>query len=403
MKNNVDVFGILERRKERSMDFSITEEQELLLESLDELMERTCPESYLRECEEKGEWPSQFTDALAENGFGLLGVPEEYGGTPVDTETLMLVSERITRNGAPIYIYGQALSLADMLSFGNEEQIAQCMDEVIAGRVGFVLGFTEPQAGSDSSALETTFKRKDGKVYLNGHKSFMSNAAHAKYMLCLARNADDDPNEAGKKTAFTMWWMPMDSPGVTIEPLAKIGWHMTNTCEVYLDNVELDEKDLVGVEGSGFMQSMANFEVERLLICAQSLGAAECAFEDAVRYATQRVQFGKPIGDKQIIQEYIADMQVKIDTMRNYVYKTAWEIDNNIPVQISSALCKLYCARSSCEVIDTAMQIMGGIGYTKDCRISRLWVDQRVQRIGGGTDEIMIHIAGRAIQKKYKS
>ena len=167
-------------------------------------------------------------------------------------------------------------------------------------------------------------------------------------------------------------------------------------------DVELEEKDLVGVEGNGFMQAMVNFEVERLIACAQSLGAAECAFEDAVTYATQRIQFGRPIGKNQLIQEHITDMYMKIENMRNWVYRTAWKIDNGMPVQIDSAVAKLYCGRAAFEVIDTTMQVMGGIGYTKDCRISRLWRDQRVYRIGAGTDEIMIHIAGRAIQKQFQ-
>ncbi len=383
------------------MDFRLTEEQELLLESLREVMARSCTEEYMKECNAKGEYPQAFVDAFTEAGFGMLGVPEEYGGTPVDTVTLMLVAEEICKNGGPHFVFGQALSIADMLEFGNEEQKQQCMEEIMAGRVGFVLGFTEPQAGSDSSSLATTFKRKDGKVYINGHKTFMSNAARAKYMLCLARNADEAP-DATKKNAFSMWWMPMNAPGVKVERLEKIGWHMMDTCEVYMEDVELEEKDLVGVEGNGFMQAMINFEVERLLIAANCLGWAECAFEDAARYANQRVQFGKPIGANQLIQEKITMMQLKIENMRNLIYKTAWEIDNKIPVQIDSALTKLYCARSVNEVVDDAMQIMGGIGYTTDCRISRLWVDSRVHRIGGGTDEVMIHVAGRAILKKYR-
>lgn len=177
---------------------------------------------------------------------------------------------------------------------------------------------------------------------------------------------------------------------------------MMDTCEVYLENVELEEKDLVGVEGKGFIQAMINFEVERLYIAAAVMGMAECAFEDAARYANQRVQFGKTIGSQQLIQEKLTYMKLKIENMKNMVYKCAWEIDNGISVQVSSALAKLYCAQASCEVIDDALQIMGGIGYTTDCRISRLWVDSRVHRIGGGTDEVMVHVAGRAILKQFK-
>ncbi|MBU4335537.1 MAG: acyl-CoA dehydrogenase, partial [Actinobacteria bacterium] len=170
---------------------------------------------------------------------------------------------------------------------------------------------------------------------------------------------------------------------------------------VYLDEVEVDESDLVGVEGNGFMQAMINFEVERLLMASSLLGMAECAFNDAADYAASRTQFGKPIGSFQLIQQKITSMTLKIENMRNLVARTAWKIDNGMPVQIDSALAKLYCAQSANEVIDDALQIFGGIGYTTDCRVSRLWVDARVQRIGGGTDEVMIHIAGRQILKEH--
>lgn len=383
------------------MDFRETEEQELLLESLREIIARDCTEEYMKECNEKGESPKKFIQALTENGFGMLGVPEEYGGTPVDTMTLMLVAEEITKNGGPHFVFGQALSIADMLEFGSEEQIADTMREVQQGNVAFVLGFTEPQAGSDSSAIAATHTRKNGKVYINGHKTFMSNALTAPYMLCMTRNSEE-VGDADKRNAFSMWWVPMNAPGIKAERLKKIGWHMMDTCEVYLENVEVEEKDLVGVEGNGFMQVLINFEVERLLMAASVLGYAECAFEDAARYANQRVQFGKTIGSQQLIQEKLTYMKIKIENMKNMVYKCAWEIDNGLPVQISSALAKLYCAQSANEVIDDALQIMGGIGYTTDCRISRLWVDARVFRIGGGTDEVMIHAAGRAILKQYK-
>jgi alkylation response protein AidB-like acyl-CoA dehydrogenase len=390
------------------MNFQLTDEQQLLLEAVDDVCERYGSEQYFKECDEAHVWPKEFTDALLENGFQSLGLPEEYGGTSVDVQTLMLVAERMCKNGVPIYVYGNLCSLKDMTEYGSEQQKKECFDEVAKGNPGFVLGFTEPGAGSDSSSLASTYERRDGKVYLNGNKSFMTNSNNAKYMLCVARNAADDASLKENRSKFSMWWVRLHNDdgsvaqGITIELLEKIGWNMGNTCELHMDNVELEESDLVGTEGNGFMQAMVNFEVERLLACAQSLGAAECAFEDATRYATQRIQFGRPIGKNQLIQEHITNMYMEIENMRNWVYKTAWEIDNDIPVQIDSAVAKLYCGRAAFRVIDTALQIMGGIGYTKDCRISRLWRDQRVYRIGAGTDEIMIHIAGRAIQKLYK-
>lgn len=380
------------------MDFRLTEEQELLLESLDELMERECSPAYVAQCDREGRFPAEFAQALADNGFGLLGVPEEYGGVPVDTLTLMLVKERLMRNGGPICLFTQPFLVDTVLAFGSDEQIAATMDAVKQGKVAHCSGFTEPGAGSDNSGLATTFTRKDGKVHINGHKSFITNADTAPYMMCLTR----DPLQDDSRRAFTTWWVPMDSEGITVEPLDKIGWHMSNTCEVYLNDVVVEEKDIFGREGEALKQTMKNFEVERLLMAAASLGQAECAFDDAAAYANQRVQFGKTIGSFQLIQQKITDMAIKIENMRNLVYKTAWEHDNGIPIRNSSAMAKLYCARSACEVIDDALQIMGGIGYTNECRISRLWRDARNARIGGGTDEIMYHVAGRGILKELK-
>lgn len=379
------------------MDFKKTEEQELLLENLRELIARDGAEEYFRECDDNHKYPDKFMKALLDGGFGLLGIPEQYGGTEVDILTLMMVAEELTKAGVPSYLYGNALPVDDMLTFGSEEQKKITMEYVKQGVMPFCLGFSEPQAGSDSSAMATTYVRKDGKVYINGHKTFITGANRSPYMLCMAR----DPESADPAKTFTMWFVPMNAPGITIEPLHKLGMNMVDSCEVYLDNVEVAEKDLVGAEGKGFVQLMKNFEIERLMLAAATMGSAECAFEDAVRYANQRIQFGKKIGQFQLIQEKLTYMAIKIENMRNMIYKTAWEKDNGISVKISTSLAKLYCAQAAFEVVDDAMQILGGLGYTTDHRVSRLWRDSRVQRIAGGTDQIMIHIAGRAILKEY--
>ncbi len=381
------------------MDFKLSEEQELLLESLDELMERECSPEYVRNCDEEGRFPVEFAQALVDSGFGLLGIPEECGGVPVDTLTLMLVKERLMRNGGPICLFTQPFIVDTVLCYGSEEQIAVTMEAVKVGQIAHCSGFTEPQAGSDTSSLATTFTRKDGKVYINGQKSFITNADIAPYMMCLTR----DPLLEDPKKAFTTWWLPLDAKGVKVVPLEKTGWHMTKTCEVYLDNVELEEKDIFGVEGEALKQTMKNFEVERLLMASQALGSAECAYLDSVNYANQRVQFGKPIGSFQLIQQKITNMAIKIENMKGQVYKCAWMHDNGCPIRNESAMAKLYCAQAANEVIDDALQIMGGIGYTNDCRIQRLWRDTRVSRIGGGTDEIMYHVAGRGLLKELKS
>lgn len=379
------------------MDFKLTEEQELLLESVDEFLDNCgFDEKYLKQCYDEHHLPDEFFDALNEAGLGLLGLPEEFGGTPLDCLTMMLVNEKFNSRGYPNRI-GAMLEIDDMLTFGNEYHQKAVFDTLTKQAKAFCLGFTEPQAGSDSLAISSTATRRNGKVYLNGHKCFITAADEAKYILFLTMD-----RESGKSPyqSASMWMVPLDAPGVKITKMHKIGWKLTGSfCDVYLEDVEVDENALVGVEGNGFMQLMKNFEVERLLMACSAVGMAECAYNDALSYAKQRVQFGKPIGSFQMIQEKLVQMKIKIENMRNFVYKCAWEKDNNISIQTSANLCKIYCAQAAFEVCDDAMQIMGGIGYTEDSRVSRMWRDVRVMRIGGGTDEILIKSAAKQLLK----
>ena len=379
------------------MDFARTEEQELLLESLQTVMERGNFESYFRECDENHQFPDQAVEALVEAGFASLGIPEELGGTPTDILTQIMVTEEAHALGYPSLCWiNFSTEVDDILSFGNKEQQEKVISYALQGKKPFTLGFTEPQAGSDSAAMSTTATKRDGKVYINGNKTFNTSADRAPYMLCVCRSGI---NENPYKD-FSMYLFPMDAPGVTIEKLSKVGNNMCGTYEVHLDNVECEESDLVGEECKGFYQLMKNFEVERLTICAANVGMARCAYDEALRYAAQREQFGKPIGTFQLIQEKLVDMRIKIENMQNLLYKTAWKKMQGESIMIDSSLVKRYTGKAAFEVIDDAMQIMGGIGYTDDCRISRLWRDQRVYRIMAGTEEIMVHTAGRAIVKE---
>ena len=379
------------------MDFKKTEEQELLLESLRTVMERGDFENYFKECDKNHEYPQKAIDALVEAGFSTLGIPEEFGGTPTDILTQIMVAEEAHALGYPSLVWiNFATEVDDILTLGHEEQQKAVLDYALQGIKPFTLGFTEPQAGSDSAAMATTATKRDGKVYINGNKTFNTSADRAPFMLCVCRSGI---NENPYKD-FSMYLFPMDRPGITIEKLDKIGNNMCGTYEVHLNDVECEETDIVGVEGKGFYQLMKNFEVERLTICAANVGMARCAYDEAVKYAGVREQFGKTIGSFQLIQEKIVDMKIKIENMQNMLYKAAWKKMNGESIQIDSSLVKRYTGQAAFEVIDDAMQIMGGIGYTHDCRISRLWRDQRVYRIMAGTEEIMVHTAGRALIKE---
>ncbi len=380
------------------MDFRLTEEQELLLASVREMMQRDFPDEYFRKCDLDRRFPVEFMTAMAENGISLLGVPDEFDGVPADMLTQILIIEELARMGGTGYLLTNALCVHNMVSWGSRDQLEKTVESAQKGIPAYSLLFTEPQAGSDNNLLATTATRSNGKVYLNGQKTFITGARDFPYMLVLARDAEPkDP-----KRCFTMWWVDPQAPGVKIQDLVKIGWHQISNCEVYFDNVELEESAMVGKEGYGFIHLMKNFEIERLVIAAYACGMARCAYEDAVRYANQRQQFGQSIGQFQMIQEKIVDMAIQIENMHNFICKVAWQNDNNESLRVTSALCKRFCAKAAGEVIDAAMQVMGGVGYTEDVRISRLWRDVRITRMAGGTDEVMVYIAARQILKEYE-
>ncbi|KUO60036.1 MAG: acyl-CoA dehydrogenase [Gracilibacter sp. BRH_c7a] len=382
------------------MDFRFTEEQELLVESLREFMSREVTEEDIKTFYQEGAVSEKFSKAFIEAGFGFLGIPEEYGGTPADVTTLMLVGEELTRQSAAVFPFmSNILNMFDMVEFGRPDQIMTMMEIYKqTGKPAFSLAISEPQGGSDNSAMTTVATHKNGKVYLNGAKTWVTHGNVAPWTLVVCK--EESPELTNKN--MSMYLFAADTPGVKFSQLHKIGQTSTTFCEMYLDNVEIDESALLGEKDKGFLQLMKNFEVERLLIASQSLGLAKAAMDDAAAYASERIQFGKPIGNQQMIQQMLTDMEIKIKNMHNLLYEATWRHDNGLPIKLESALVKRYCGMTATEVCSDAIQIFGGLGYTTETRVSRAWQDARGWQIAGGTDQIMVHIAGREVLKKYK-
>jgi alkylation response protein AidB-like acyl-CoA dehydrogenase len=387
------------KKSEAIMDFKLNEEQELLIESLEEFIKREVTEEKIKSWYEDGRNAADFNKAYIEADFGMLGIPEEYGGTPASVTTRMLVAYNLMKlTGAFMPITSGVLTLFDVIEFGTKEQIELCLKIYKEKGVSpFALAISEPVAGSDNSSMTTVARTVGDKIVINGTKTFVSGTVEAPYLLVVAK--DEIPDRENKN--MSMWLMPMDTPGIKYNKFHKLGQHIHSFCEIYLEDVTIDPSCLVGVKGKGFLQLMQNFEVERILISSQSLALAEAALTDAAKYAEQREQFGQPIYKFQLIAEHLADMEIKVRNMYNMVFYACWKADNGMSLRLDSALLKRFTSKTAFEVADSAMQIMGGIGYTEDCRISRMWKDLRGQRFAGGTDEIMVHIAGREVVKKY--
>ena len=383
------------------MDFSFTDEQELLVESVEEFCECYAGEDEIKEMYENRRMSEELISAWMESGFGLMGIPEEYGGIDTDLVTLGLLTEEFAHHsGAALCTLNNTLAMRDFIDFGaTPEQISDAMQDYLeTGQPIFSLGFSEPGAGSDNQAMTcVTRKQEDGTYLLNGQKTWVTQGEVFPNVLVIAK--DEDPARENK--SMSMWIVPKDAPGLSTAPLHKIGQKVAAFCEMYFDGVVLTEDMHIGKPGEGFLNLMKNFETERCLIVAQCIGVAQAAMDDAAAYVSERTTFGKPIANYQLIQLKLTEMEIALQNSRNMLYKCLWKMDNGQSARIDSALLKYYAGKACTMVASEALQIFGGLGYTDETRVGRMWVDLRGMQIAGGTDEIMVYIAGRQLSKKY--
>ncbi len=382
------------------MEFTLTDEQQLMIESVKEYCEQYFSEEQVKEYYANHEIPVEATKAWVDAGFGLMGIPEEYGGVPADKLTIGLVLEAAYHySAATVPFINNSVAMFDIVEFGNEEQIAMSVDTYLeTGRPPFSLGISEPEAGSDNMNMSTVSKEQpDGTYIINGTKTFVTQGDQFPYVLVLAK--DEDP--ARENASISMWLVPRDREGISSSPLYKIGQEILPFCEMYFDDVVVTEDERVGERGAGFNNLMRGLEMERAFVACWSLGLAQAAMDDAAAFASQRVTFGKTIGKYQLVQERLCNMETKLQAVRTWTYRVLWEMDNDISVRTTSALLKRFAVISCFEVVDDAMQILGGIGFTSEMRVGRLWRDCRGNRFGGGADDIMVHVAGRQLVKQY--
>jgi crotonobetainyl-CoA dehydrogenase len=377
------------------MDFRLTEDQDLMVQAVRELMAQENWEPYFATCDAQHEYPERFVRALCELGIDTLLLPESVGGLDAGWTTVAAVWEELGRQGVPTYVLYQLPTLGTVVEVGTAEQQEKILGYLGTGKQIWNFAMTEPGAGSSFAAMSTTYTRRDGKVYLTGHKTFITSSLGVDQLVVMARNADD-------MDQYTEWFVDMSLPGITKEPLDKLGLRMDSCCEIYFDQVELREEDMFGQEGQGFARTVADFDLERFLVAACDYGWALCAYEDALRYANQREQGGQAIGRYQLIQDKIARMRIGLSTMRAMVYETAWKADNDLLGKGDCSMLKLHCTQTASAVVDDAIQILGGIAVTGAHRVARFYRDLRVERISGGTDEMMVLTTARAALKEYR-
>jgi alkylation response protein AidB-like acyl-CoA dehydrogenase len=374
--------------------FIFTDEHEQLRESIHRFVVKEL-QPHADEWEETT-FPDWVFTRMGELGFLGLDKPEEYGGQGGDYYTSLVLAEEMAYSHSGGLAMGVAvqtdLALPPILAFGTEEQKREWAASAIKGEKILCLGITEPDAGSDVSGIKTRAVRDGEEYVINGSKTFITNG-HRAHAIVLVTKTDPDAGYDG----FTLFLVPMDLPGVIREKrLEKLGMHASDTALLAFQDVRVPATAVLGQIGKGFYHIMWELQGERLIGAASSVAGAQEVFDRTLKYAKDRTAFGRPIGGFQVIRHKFAEMATKIETARQLVYTTAWRFQNGeYPVR-EITMAKLHAARIAVEVADECIQIHGGNGYMKEYGIERAWRDLRLNRIGAGTDEIMLDVIGRS-------
>src|SRR5436309_415047 len=374
--------------------FIFTDEHEALRESITNFCKKElAPHS--EEWERDG-FPDWVFKRMGELGFLGIYFPEEYGGQGGDYLMSIVRGEAMAQANNGGLAMGIAvhtdMATPPILKFGSEDLRQRYLGPAIQGEKISSLGISEPGAGSDVAGIRTRAVR-DGDAYvINGAKTFITNGARADFIV-LVTKTDADAGYDG----FSLFVVDTDTPGFHVsKKLEKLGMHSSDTAELAFEDMRVPAENLLGEEGKGFYHIMWELQGERLIGAAGCVAGAQRVFDQTLEYANQRQAFGRPIGRFQAIRHKFAEMATKIETARQMVYTTAWRVENgDYPVREIS-MAKLYASRIACEVADECLQIHGGNGYMKEYGIERAWRDIRLNRIGAGTDEIMLEVIGRS-------
>jgi alkylation response protein AidB-like acyl-CoA dehydrogenase len=377
------------------MNFDLTQEQLMIKNMVRDFAEaEIAPRA--EHVDRTGEFPYDTFMKMGELGMLGLPIPEEYGGAGADTISYALAVEEVGRAcGSHGLSYAAAVSLgcSPFYYFGTEEQKQKWLVPLAQGKMLGAFGLTEPNAGSDASGTQTTAVLDGDEWVLNGTKCFITNASYAG--VCIVTAVTDRSKGSKGISAFIV---PTDAPGFsTSTPYEKLGLRGSNTAEIVLDNVRIPKENLLGKENEGFKQFMITLDGGRISIGALSVGIAQAAYEAALKYAKERVQFGQSISKFQMIQQKLADMATHIELARMMVLKAAWLKDQGRPFTKESAMAKLFASEICMRACDQAIQIHGGYGYMKEYPVERYFRDAKLMEIGEGTSEIQRIVIARQI------
>ncbi len=380
------------------MDYFFTEEQKMIQELARQIAEeKVVP--VRAELDEKEEFPHEIMQVLAQSDMFGIFIPEEYGGLGMGSLELCIAVEELSRAclGVSTSYAANALGTYPILLFGTEEQKKRYLPDIASGKRLVAFALTEANAGSDAAGIQTTAK-KDGDYYiLNGTKQWITNGGEAEIYTVIAMT---DPSRGARgASAFIV---EKGTEGFSFgKKEKKMGIRASVTRELIFDNCRVPRENLLGREGMGFIVAMKTLDQSRVGVGAQGVGVAQGALEEAIRFARQRVQFGKPVISFQAVQHMLADMATLTEAARALVYSVARYVDSGAKdIYKPSAMAKVFATDVAMKVTTDAVQVMGGSGYMREYPVEKMMRDAKILQIYEGTNQIQRNVIGQELIKE---
>ncbi len=375
------------------MDFQRTDEHETFAKVVRDFAEREIA-PHAEAWDRDHTFPTDAVLAMGELGLFGLPFPEEYGGSGADFTTVCIAIEELARVDSSMAITLEAavgLGAAPIAVFGTDEQRAQWLPDLCAGRALAAFGLTEADAGSDTRAIRTRAALDGDEWVIDGTKAFITNSGTTITSL-ITITALTGADEISAVV------VPADTPGLEVgPPYRKMGWHASDTHPLTLDGCRVPAANLLGERGGGLRQFLSILDDGRIAIAALAVGLAQGCLEHSVRYASERNAFGKPIGANQGIAFRCADLAVMVESARLLTYKAAWLKDSGQPFKQAAAMAKVYATEAAVDAARHATQIFGGSGYLDETPVSRFYRDAKILEIGEGTSEIQRLVISRGL------
>ena len=384
------------------MDFRFSDEENDFRSAIRDWVEDKCPKEVALELERHEDhdgthFPRKLWDDMAEAGFFGIGIDEELGGQGGGAMIQSIFMEEVSRSLAGIaWIWGvNQFNTKSIQRFASEDLKQEFIPRLTEGKVITAIAVTEPGAGTDLLGGMITTAERDGDGFrINGAKIWSTMAHVSDYLLLLATTDKDAEKASRGKTLFLV---DAKQEGVQARPIPKLGMRCVGSCEVQLDNAWVPDTHVIGEVNKGWGHILSTLNNERILVAAMCTGILRGVIEEAVKYAQEREAFGKPIGEFQVIQHWIADMQMRLMQSELLTYKASWLYDQDLPCGVESSAAKAVVSEYATEAADRGIQILGGMGYSAEYQMQRYWRDVRLYQIGPVTNQMVRNIVAESV------